>query len=84
MRTINFEVTLDQLMHAIRRLSPDERHELVQTLLKDERDEITRRFDDALSTSRSANPETDEDALMEEINQVVHQVRAERRIKNRR
>ncbi len=84
MRTIKFEVTLDQLINAIRRLSPEERRELVQTILKDERDDITRQFDEALAVSRTANPETNEDAIMEEINQVVHEVRAERLTKNRR
>ncbi len=84
MATIKQQFTLEQLIAAIRQLPLEQKMKLRQIFEEETFAEVERRFDEALRASRAANPGIDEDALMEEINEVVHEVRAERLAKNRR
>lgn len=82
--TITVELTVEQLLRAIRQLPFEERLSLLQTLLQEDKAEITRRFDRALAEVQRANPARNEDEVMAEVNAIVHQVRAERYAANRR
>jgi|GEM_PF-4594120 hypothetical protein len=81
---VTIELTSDQLLKAIRQLPFEERLALLQTLLREDKAEISRRFDRALADVHEANRGLDEDAVIAEVNEIVHQVRAERYAENRR
>lgn len=76
--TITVELTTQQILQAIRQLPLEERLSLLQTLIRDDKDELDRRFDNALAAVHSANQGLDEDTVMVELTRVVHDVRAER------
>jgi Trp operon repressor len=76
MATLTLELTLDQLIAAIERLSLVDRLRIVRTILKDYREEINQRFDESLAKVHAAHPNLNEDEVMAEINQLVHEIRA--------
>ncbi len=84
MASVSLRLSVEQLIEAIRQLPFEERIKIRKVIDENSREEIERRFDETLRVSRAANPELDEDVLMEEINQVVHEVRAERLAKTSR
>ena len=84
MALVNPTLTVEQLIEAVRQLPFEDRIRIRKVIDENSREEIERCFDEALRASRAANPEIDEDVLMEEINQVVHEVRAERLAKTSR
>ncbi len=77
MATVTLELTLDQLIQAIDRLSAVDRLKVASAILKDYRAEINKRFDESLTTVHGAYPDLNEDEVMEEINQSVHKIRSE-------
>ncbi|MBI3913693.1 MAG: hypothetical protein HY327_05845 [Chloroflexi bacterium] len=84
MASVSLRLSVEQLIEAIRQLPFEERIKIRKVIDENSREEIERRFDEALRASRAANLEIDEDVLMEEINQAVHEVRAERLAKTSR
>ncbi len=84
MATIKQQFTLEQLIAAIRQLSLEDKMKLRKVFDEETLAELGRRFDEALAEIRAANPGLNEDEVMEEVNQVVHEIRAERLAKNRR
>lgn len=81
--TLTVELSVEQLLGAIRQLSFEERLLLLKTLIQEDKNEINRRFDAALVDVHTANNGLNEDDVMAEINEIVHQVRAERYAENR-
>ncbi len=84
MATIKQQFTLEQLIAAIRQLSLEDKMKLRKVFDEETLAELGRRFDEALAEIRATNPGLNEDEVMEEVNQVVHEIRAERLAKNRR
>lgn len=84
MATIKQQLTLEQLIAAIRQLPLEQKMKLRKIFEEETFAELERRFDEALAEIRAANPGLDEDEVMEEVNQEVHEIRAERLAKNRR
>lgn len=76
--TITVELTIQQILQAIRQLSLEDRLVLLQTLIREDKDEVNRRFDIALAAVHEANRGLDEDEVMTQLNQIVHEVRANR------
>jgi len=82
--TITVELTVEQLLSAIHQLPFEERIKLLQTLIQEDKEEINRRFDNALANVHAANSGLNEEDVMAEVNAIVHQVRTERNVENRR
>lgn len=70
----NVQITLDQLIGAVRQLDPDSRSKVLNALLDED---LERRFDDFIQ--RLANKPPDDEITDEEINAIIHEVRRERR-----
>ncbi len=84
MATLTLELTLDQLIQAIDRLSAADRLRVAGAILKDYRSDINKRFGESLTSVHAAYPNLNEDKVMEEINQLVHEIRSEHHDQNSR
>lgn len=71
------ELTPDQLIQGIRRLPPEERQTLLRAILKDDIEEASQRFDKGLEKVHTANEGLSEDEVMDEVTDIVHQIRPE-------
>jgi hypothetical protein len=80
MRTVTIKLTLDQVLAAVEQLSLEQKIMLRDRLNAElNREQVERQFDEALRAIRAANVGFGEDEVLADVNQAVHEVRAERR-----
>lgn len=78
--TVSVDLSLEQLVDALRRLPPKEKIAVWRLLGQDlDRTEITRRFDEALQEIRAAYTGIPEDELLTDVLKAQQEVRAARK-----
>ncbi|MFQ6057883.1 MAG: hypothetical protein ACE5MB_03255 [Anaerolineae bacterium] len=83
MTTVTIELTLEQILSAIERLPLEQKVMLKDKLEAELREQVSRQFDEALSTIRAANRGVTEDEVMADVAQAIREVRAARRSTDR-